>query len=32
MKAGSVHTLPGSPAVLDRPMTLKGFDVTIVPQ
>jgi len=32
MKAGSTHTLPGSPVVLDRPMTLKGYDVTIAPE
>jgi hypothetical protein len=29
MKAGSTHALPGSPAVLNKPMTLKGYDVTI---
>jgi hypothetical protein len=29
MKAGSTHTLPGDPIVLDRPMTYKGYDVTI---
>jgi hypothetical protein len=29
MKVGTTHTLTGSPAVLDRPMTLKGIDVWI---
>ena len=29
LKAGSTHTLPGNPVVLDKPMTLKGYDVTI---
>ena len=29
MQAGSTHTLTGTPVTLDRPMTLKGYDVTI---
>ena len=28
-KAGSTHTLSGDPVVLDKPITLKGYDVTI---
>lgn len=29
MKAGSTHTLPGDPVVMDKPMTLKGYDVYV---
>ena len=29
LKAGTTHTLSGSPVVLDKPMTLKGYDVRI---
>ncbi|MFH1748043.1 MAG: C10 family peptidase [Planctomycetota bacterium] len=29
MKAGSTHALPGDPVVMDKPMTLKGYDVYI---
>ncbi|HXK57861.1 MAG TPA: hypothetical protein PLZ16_14575, partial [Gammaproteobacteria bacterium] len=32
MKAGSAHTLSGSPAVLSGPLILKGYDVTITTQ
>jgi len=28
-KAGSVHSFSGGPLVIDRPLTLKGYDVTI---
>lgn len=28
-KAGSTHAFAAAPAVIDRPMTLKGYDVTI---
>jgi hypothetical protein len=29
LKAGSTHALSGDSAVIDKPMTLKGYDVTI---
>jgi len=29
MQAGSTHTVTGAPVTFDRPMTLKGYDVTI---
>ncbi|MFH1748042.1 MAG: C10 family peptidase [Planctomycetota bacterium] len=29
LKAGSTHTLPGDPVVMDKPMILKGYDVYV---
>ena len=29
-KAGTTHTIPGTPAVINRPLTLKGHNVTIM--
>jgi hypothetical protein len=32
LKAGSIHTLSGDPVVIDKPITFKGYQVTIARQ